>query len=172
MKTLHYSIIAVSMSLVLVAFLQPIHAQNSPDVNARNATLLVGFDLPSLQRCCESIAPAMYVTEPQSLVENLTQGNTMQFQLDIKPILKQSEIDNPHLVLQPTPCSLDYDIKSVGDGKITQDNGGKFIITLKASNYVPPGKYFVIISNNSYPTSTSEQYLDDIGGFVLNVVGK
>lgn len=118
------------------------------------------------------IAPAMYMIEPQSLVENLTQGNTTQFQLEIKPILKQSEIENPHLVLHPIPCGLDYGIQSVGDGKITQDNGGKFVITLKTSNYVPPGKYFIIISNNPYPENASEQNLDDIGGFVLNVMGK
>ena len=118
------------------------------------------------------IAPTMYITEPQSLVENLTQGNTIQFQLGIKPILKQSEIENPNLVLQPTPCGLDYDIKPIGDGKITESSDGKFIITLKASSYVTPGKYFVKISNNLSQPGYPEQYLDDIGGFVLYVMEK
>ena len=118
------------------------------------------------------VAPTMYMTEPQSLVENLTRGDTIQFQLGIKPILKQSEIQNPNLVLHPTPCGLDYDIQPIGDGKITQSNEGKFVITLKASSYVTPGKYFVKISNNAYQPGYSEQYLDDIGGFVLDVTEK
>jgi len=54
MKTLHLSIIIVSILLAIL--LQPVHAQNPPEINPRNVTLLVGFDSPSLQRCCESIA--------------------------------------------------------------------------------------------------------------------
>jgi len=88
------------------------------------------------------IAPTMYMTKPESIIENLTQANTVQFQIAIKPILKRSEIENPNLVLQPIPCGLDYDIKPIGDERITQNNDAKFVITLRASNYVTPGQYF------------------------------
>lgn len=42
MKTLYYSMIAISVSLALIAFLQPVHAQNIP--NDKNATLIVNFN--------------------------------------------------------------------------------------------------------------------------------
>lgn len=46
----------IIMSVLLAVILQPVHAQNPPEINPRNVTLLIGFDSPSLQRCCESIA--------------------------------------------------------------------------------------------------------------------
>ena len=116
--------------------------------------------------------PAMYETTPTSVSENLTQGDTTQFQIMIKPILRQSEIQHPNLILQPTPCGLDYDIKPVGNDTITQNNENKFDVTLKTSDYVPPGKYFVIIYNNLSQPGYPEQYMDEIAGFVLNVVQK
>ncbi len=46
----------MTTSILLVIMLQPVHAQEHSMTNQRNVTLLIGFDSPSLQRCCDSIA--------------------------------------------------------------------------------------------------------------------
>lgn len=49
MKTLHLSITTISISLLLIAFLQPIHAQSVP-IDKKNATLIVNFTTPEFDR--------------------------------------------------------------------------------------------------------------------------
>ncbi len=120
------------------------------------------------------LAPSQYDTSisPSSEI-NITQGNSVQFQVTIKPFSKYWGVQHMKLGLQRTPCGLTYDILPTGNNSdsTSENHPASFNVTLNTASNTPLGKYWIMITQDTSGLDNSN--IDsDVGAVFLDVMKK
>lgn len=119
------------------------------------------------------LAPAQYDTEvyPSNQI-NVTQGDSVQFHMTIKPFSKYWEVDHMKLNLQRMPCGLSYHILPVDNNdSVLVNNTASFDVILNTTSYTPSGKYWISIDQDLSGINESN-IGGNVGAFNLNVLKK
>jgi hypothetical protein len=119
------------------------------------------------------VAPMQYDTMlyPSDQI-NVTQGNSTQFHLTVKPFSKYWEVEHMKLNLQGTPCGFSYHISPVdNNNSVLVNNTASFDVVLNTTSYTPSGKYWIAIDQNM--SGINEPNIGaEVGAFDLNVLKK
>jgi hypothetical protein len=138
---------------------------NHNPVNASASSYLYLYAIP--------IPPEQYDTMiyPSSQI-NVTQGDSTQFHLTVKPFSKDWEVEHMKLNLQGTPCGLSYHISPVDNNdSVLVNNTASFDVVLNTTSYTPSGKYWISVDQDM--SGINEPNIGgNVGAFDLNVVKK
>ncbi|MDE1770425.1 MAG: hypothetical protein KGI28_07745 [Thaumarchaeota archaeon] len=119
------------------------------------------------------LAPAQYDTEvyPSNQI-NVTQGDSAQFHITVKPFSKYWEVGHMKLNLQRMPCGLSYHISPVDkNDSVLVNNTASFDVVMNSTSYTPSGKYWISIDQDL--SGINEPNIDsNVGAFFLNVLKK
>ena len=119
------------------------------------------------------LAPAQYDTEvyPSNPI-NVTQGDSAQFHMTVKPFSKYWEVDHMKLNLQRMPCGLSYHILPVDNNdSVLVNNTASFDVILNTTSYTPSGKYWISIDQDLFGIN-EPNIGGNVGAFDLNVLKK
>lgn len=115
--------------------------------------------------------PPQYDTRlyPSSQI-NVTQGDSAEFKITVKPLSKYWEVGHMKLNLQRTPCGLSYRISPVNNNdSVLVNNTASFDVVLDTASYTQPGKYWMSITQDT--SGLNNQSIDsNLGAFNLNVL--
>ena len=119
------------------------------------------------------LAPTQYDTGvyPSDQI-NMTQGNSAQFHITVKPFFKYWEVGHMKLNLQRMPCGISYHISPVDNNdSVLVNNTASFDVVLNSTSYTPSGKYWISIDQDL--SGINEPNIDsNVGAFFLNVLKK
>ena len=119
------------------------------------------------------LAPAQYDTEvyPSNQI-NVTQGDSAQFHITVKPFSKYWKVGHMKLNLQRMPCGLSYDISPIDNNdSVLVNNTASFDVVLNSTSYTPSEKYWISIDQDLSGIN-KPNIGSNIGAFFLNVLKK
>ncbi len=135
--------------------------------HAANTTVLSSLNLWALP-----LPPPSYQTDTSPSMLNVTQGNSIRFELTVKPFTAYSQVNKMVLSVDRIPCGVTSTIShNEGTDKVSLDHPGIFDITLNTSSYTPTGTYWIMITQDTSGLSNSS--IDhDITMLPVKVVSK
>lgn len=135
--------------------------------HAANATVLSSLNLWALP-----LPPPSYQMYTSPSLLNVTQGNSIHFELTVKPFTAYSQVNKMILSVDRIPCGVTSTIShNEGADKVSLDHPGIFDITLNTSSYTPTGTYWIMITQDTSGLSNSS--IDpDITMLPIKVISK
>ncbi len=90
------------------------------------------------------IAPSYETSVSPSTIQ-VEQGKTVEFQVKVKPLSNEVEVEHMSPYIERLPCGVSYGFRDAPfeDSKVSLDHAGIFKISLHAEKYAKPGTYFL-----------------------------
>lgn len=135
--------------------------QDHDPVSAISHSYLYAYLLP--------LPPLSYDTTFNPTNVTVHQGYPAQFEMSVKPMTKNSEVQHMKIHFSRLPCGVTYKISHGEDNDTSLlDKPAVFKVELGAGNFTPAGKYFIQITLDTSEQSGRDP---DLGGFILQVLG-